>query len=553
MIRTNDGSAIAGDYDVHIVGAGPVGIALALGCEARGLSVLLLESGGADPSAKASPLSAGHIVDNTRHASPDVAMRRGLGGTSSWWGGRCVAFDDIDFMSRPHVADAAWPFSHDEVRRYYPAAAEFLGIGPAHFSMPIAGWDNFRNIRFADLERWTPKVDMGKRHRPHLEQSQRITVLLNATVTGLEILNGTVNGLIVATTNGSMLRLQPRQVVLACGGLETTRLLLKISDTIPEAFGAAQGVLGRYYMGHISGKIADLVLAKPTTIAAHDYFTDAGAFIRRRFSLTPEIQQKEGLLNAAFWADNPPFHSSSHRSGILSLVWLALLLPVIGRRLVSEGVRRQHVGARPRDWRGHLRNIFTQPASTLRDLWRIVQARYLAQPSSPGFLVRNQSGRYALHYHAEQSPDANSSVALTTSRDPLEVPFLRVDLRFREQDAESILRSHEILDADLREFGIGFLQYYETDRRARISAIMRTAADGYHQIGTTRMGEDPTRSVVDPHCRVHGLDNLHVASTSVFPSSGQANPTFLAVALAFRLAERLTRASSEKGQLRITQ
>ena len=68
---------------------------------------------------------------------------------------------------------------------------------------------------------------------------------------------------------------------------------------------------------------------------------------------------------------------------------------------------------------------------------------------------------------------------------------------------------------------------------------MKQASDGFHQIGLTRMGRNPNDSVVDADCRVHGVDNLHIASSSVFPSGSQANHTFVAVALAFRLAARL--------------
>jgi choline dehydrogenase-like flavoprotein len=65
------------------------------------------------------------------------------------------------------------------------------------------------------------------------------------------------------------------------------------------------------------------------------------------------------------------------------------------------------------------------------------------------------------------------------------------------------------------------------------------AADGYHQAGTTRMSRDPTHGVVDEHLRVHGIDNLHLASGSTFVTSGQANTTFMIVAFALRLADRL--------------
>ena len=78
--------------------------------------------------------------------------------------------------------------------------------------------------------------------------------------------------------------------------------------------------------------------------------------------------------------------------------------------------------------------------------------------------------------------------------------------------------------------------YSPQELRKRVDA---QASDGYHQVGTTRMGEDPAESVVDPNLKVHGLDNLFVASSSVFPTSGQANSTLLAVAFGMRLTSQL--------------
>jgi choline dehydrogenase-like flavoprotein len=62
---------------------------------------------------------------------------------------------------------------------------------------------------------------------------------------------------------------------------------------------------------------------------------------------------------------------------------------------------------------------------------------------------------------------------------------------------------------------------------------------GWHHMGTTRMSDDPKRGVVDRHCRVHGMENLYVAGSSVFPTSGSANPTLTLVALTLRLADHL--------------
>ena len=97
---------------------------------------------------------------------------------------------------------------------------------------------------------------------------------------------------------------------------------------------------------------------------------------------------------------------------------------------------------------------------------------------------------------------------------------------------------HELLDADLRRRGLGHVESPLLDPRHRDDDWF-SGADASHHMGTTRMGLDPSTSVVDPHCQVHGIAGLHVAGSSVFPTSGYANPTLMIVALALRLAEHL--------------
>jgi len=60
-----------------------------------------------------------------------------------------------------------------------------------------------------------------------------------------------------------------------------------------------------------------------------------------------------------------------------------------------------------------------------------------------------------------------------------------------------------------------------------------------HHLGTTRMSDNPRDGVVDSNCRVHGMTNLYVAGSSVFPTGGHANPTLTLIALTLRLADHL--------------
>jgi choline dehydrogenase-like flavoprotein len=61
----------------------------------------------------------------------------------------------------------------------------------------------------------------------------------------------------------------------------------------------------------------------------------------------------------------------------------------------------------------------------------------------------------------------------------------------------------------------------------------------WHHEGTTRMNDDPNRGVVDRKCRVHGMSNLFVAGSSVFPVSGSTSPTITILQLALRLGDHL--------------
>ena len=83
--------------DLVIVGAGAAGITIALELIGSGLSVLLLESGGAEEEPATQNLYAGTVVDAHLHSPPDRYRQRRYGGTTSIWGGRCTPFDPIDF------------------------------------------------------------------------------------------------------------------------------------------------------------------------------------------------------------------------------------------------------------------------------------------------------------------------------------------------------------------------------------------------------------------------------------------------------------------------
>ena len=125
------------------------------------------------------------------------------------------------------------------------------------------------------------------------------------------------------------------------------------------------------------------------------------------------------------------------------------------------------------------------------------------------------------------------------------MPRLNIDWRYTEGDVDTVRRSLQLLREDFERSAVGSFDY---DPSTVEFEITRYGAYGGHHIGTTRMGEDPATSVVDPNCRVHGVDNLLVSSAATFPTSSQANPTLTLVALALRTAEYLKKTLSQRPQ-----
>jgi hypothetical protein len=152
-----------------------------------------------------------------------------------------------------------------------------------------------------------------------------------------------------------------------------------------------------------------------------------------------------------------------------------------------------------------------------------------AGPEAAGY------GNFRMQFICEPTPDARSRVELIDARDRLGMPRVRVNWHIARQDFSGIERTAEMLAGALGVTREGRIQHVKRDSMRERFEV----SGGMHHMGTTRMSEDPARGVVDADCRVHHLDNLYLAGSSVFPSVGFSNPTLTLVALALRLANHL--------------
>lgn len=536
MIFDDVGALCGRAHNICVVGSGPVGIGIALELARQGQSVTLIESGTMtfDPAVQALSNSApGHSQSDV---DMSLAVRRAFGGTSNLWGAGCIPLDPIDFEPRVCAGDARWPLAYEQFSEHVPAACGYANCGSG-FQENVPGFAPAdRRFSAETLIRFADPPSFAKAHGQAIRASTRITACLGATVTGFRFdENGQVIALEVKSLAGVAGLARAHIYVLACGGVETTRLLLSAQADSPGRFGGKDGALGRYYMGHLSGRIADIEFHHDSLDRAFDFFRCRdGAYARRRLAASASLQRGEGLSNVSFWPVMPPMQDFTHRDPVLSLAYLVLSIPPLGRALVSESLRRVNAGD-GRNRLRHLRNVMAGAPSIAAFLPRFLYGRFLADRRLPGLHLRNRARRYMLHYHAEHLPDPDSRIRLSHECDALGLRKIRHELRFSERDAIHVVHTQEHLADWLERAGAGKLTWH-VPREERVACVMDQASDGVHQIGTARMAHHGRCGVVDSDCRVFGCSNLFLAGSAVFPTSGQANPTLSALALGIRTA-----------------
>jgi choline dehydrogenase-like flavoprotein len=509
------------EADLLIIGAGPAGISVARELIGHGARVWLLDSGGKDVERRVQRLNRAESVGYPIHR-PHQSRVRAFGGTSRHWvapGDETWAarpLDPIDFEIRPGVPHSGWPFDRAHLDPYYVEAQGLCRLGP--YDYDPGRWSDPTRTPPLPLPPGAVETTLFhdgtagfEGYYEELVRAGNVTLLLHASVVDLE--TGADPGLVdrveVRRDDGSRCFIRPRLVVLAAGAIENPRLLLLSRRVHRRGLGNDHGLVGRFFAERLSARSGYVVPTLPDLVdRAGLYAIHAaapGVWVQGALRVRDTAQRERQLLNCAF------------------------LLMIRNRSLTAESVRSVATLAKarrrrplPKDTLAHLRNISTG----LGDLG--VFARDRLRPSAQASKV------VALRVQAEQAPNPDSRVTLGTRRDRFGQPVARIDWRPARSDRASIRASQEVLDVALREAGLGHVQLMLGDEDP--PALLE---GNFHHLGTTRMHVDPGSGVVDADCRVHGIRNLYVAGSSVFPTYGCSNPTLTVVALALRLADHL--------------
>ena len=509
------------EADVCIIGAGPAGISIARELIGNGAQVWLLESGGRDAERRAQRLNRGQSVGYPIHR-PHQSRVRAFGGTSRHWfapGDESWAarpLDPIDFEVRPGIRYSGWPFDRTHLVPYYVQAQEVCQLGPFDYdpaagptrnghrpaASPGRGRDHAVPAWNGRLRRLLP----GGRPRPERDASA-----LHASVVELATGGdpGWVDRVELRREDGSRCFVRARLVVAAAGGIENPRLLLLSRRFHRNGLGNNHDLVGRFFAERMSARTGYIIPASPVLIGRAGLYpvqeAAPGVLVQGALRVRDAVQRERQLLNCAFF-----------------------LLPR-NLSIMAEAVRSVATRAKARQRRpllagmaGHLGNV----ATGLGDLGVFARDRLRRPDEARGVL--------ALRVQGEQAPNPDSRVTLGTRRDRFGLPVAQVDWRPAASDRASIRATQEAIDEAFRGAGLGHVELMLGDEHP--PAMLE---GNFHHLGATRMHTDPSMGVVDADCRVHGVRNLYVAGSSVFPTYGCSNPTLTVVALALRLADHL--------------
>ena len=505
--------------DICIVGAGAAGLAMIQKLAKTGLKVLLIESGGLRDTPAGQVLNKG----TSNHADyPFTESRaRAFGGTTVRWTGACMPLDRVDFEPRPWLAHSGWPISLGDLEQFDKEAASIFGI-PSSQSLqaqlersPFHGCDLESKTVF-----YSNPLNLGRKYRRLVRRSATVTCLLNGSVTEL-ILDASgqrIECLEIRCLTGHRFTVRARATILATGGIENARLLLASNTTQSAGIGNRHDVVGRYHMEHPIKPVGIL----PIGTRCHDalLFTNrvrtGGAAARGTLGLSRECREREKLLD---------MHLRFYRYHRLEDG-----APVIAAKELEVG--RGHAsgrGALASFWRTHRGNIAT--GALPYAAWHFWNKIYR----------RARFDRLRFTAFVEQEPDPENRVTLSREKDAFGKPLAHLHYHESNFMNDSILRTLELMRTAFRQQGFGELRYGP----GNIAHLANYEKYGLHQLGSTRMADDPRHGVVDRDCRVHGIENLFIAGSSVFCTGGAANPTLTIAALSLRLADHLCNAIRE--------
>lgn len=499
--------------DICIIGAGSSGISVALEYINTSYKVILLEGGGFEYDDKVQNLYKGKTTGQKYYPLKSSRLHY-FGGASQHWGGMCSPLDEIDFKKRDWIEHSGWPISKKDLDPYYKRAQKNLDLGPNEYNLEY--WKNKnpsyvafplnKDVIWNKMWQFSAPTRFGTKYKNTIIDAENIHLYTYANVVDISANKKitSINEVIIKNHAGKTHKVKAKHFVLACGAIQNARLLLASNSQSKNGLGNSKDLVGRYFMEHPEINSAELWLKNPQSMSLYLMSNKVPNPPRAELAIREKRQNELKILN-----------------GTVSFLPLAQ-----ARRLKSnmETWQDENPIINKKNRSGESKSFMEK-----------VQNKFKAYKEEQ---VKGISNAFQLYIRLEQNPNPNSRVTLDNEKDALGVPRANLHWELTSLEKYSIRKIFEVLG---EQFGLADIG------RVKLSEFLRNTNDlknpnfngGWHHIGTTRMSISPDHGVVDSNCKVHDINNLFIAGSSCFPTSGAANPTLTIVALSIRISDHI--------------
>ena len=505
--------------DVCIVGAGAAGITLAAELARQGKRVLLLESGGSKEEEIQQQLNVSERTGQSLKVN-HAGRFRVLGGTTTRWGGQILEMQEQDFELHNWVPGSGWPIPKTELQPYYQRALHAEGLIPVlQDDEEVWRQINVKEPQFSDglipyFTRWCPEPNFARLYREVLD-SPNVCVVLHASVTALllDAEGSFVVGVRCRNLPGNEGVFHAPKYAFCMGMMETVGFLLQPLENGQLAPWQRNKLLGQHVQSHIdynAAKVIPMHWKRLEKVFPNAYLQ--GRKYHPKLRVTTKQQRKEGILNIA---------------GAVTFISLGT---------VEEDVLQMKTAAR-KLLRGNWSEIELQETlPALKRLPMLLRLAYSFYVSHRAYWPKDAT--YWLRVHCEQEPLSASSITLSAERNALGMFRSRLDWQISPLEWKTIQKFTAMAQRALEDAGLATLEP-QPELALEDGYRSVTFDDSYHWAGGTRMAASAADGVVDLNLKLHGLKNAYVCSSSVFPTSGFANPVHTLLALTLRLADHL--------------
>jgi len=467
-------------FDICVIGSGPAGATIAHRLARRGFQVGLFEAGGLQYDQKSQDLYQGTTSGQPYYDLTSCRLRF-FGGSSNHWGGWTRPLDAYDFDARLDQPLSGWPIYKADLDTYAGETDAILDLpldtAPADF------FDLHPDELVPRLFRFSrPTTRFGALYHDDFDKTDNIRVVLNANLVDLRLddsLRAVQSAVFQSYDKPGRFTVKARVFALCLGGIENPRFLLNANSQINAGIGNENDLVGRYFLEHAHAPVGRIVVRKPLT---------------RMICYSPK----------------PEF--------------------MLGAHIMNFGLR---LGSFDQWNRGDFTGALDpEPACTI-DFDTLLKAEMAAaKPACPAMVGD-------AFVACEQTLDPDNRVTLIDTRDRFGLREMNLNWHLSDTDLRTLKTAATTVATEMARQDVGRMKIVEWLAND-IPPNKDELYGGNHHMGTTRMSANPKTGVVDANLKVHSLANLYIGGSSVFPTSGHANPTYSITQLALRLGDHLT-------------